>query len=135
VAYLRRDARLPVASLASATGAARATVKARIDRLVRTGIIRGFTVELDAKSRDAMVRALVQIEIKGPVAERAIQMLLRIPEVRTAHSTNGRWDVIAEVEAPTLSAFDIVLRTIRQVDGVNLTESSILLSTFVAPPL
>jgi hypothetical protein len=43
--------------------------------------------------------------------------------------------VIAEVEAPTLSAFDIVLRTIRQVDGVNLTESSILLSTFVAPPL
>jgi hypothetical protein len=43
--------------------------------------------------------------------------------------------VIAEVEAPTLSAFDIVLRTIRQVDGVNLTKSSILLSTFVAPPL
>lgn len=41
---LRQNARLPVASLAAMTGASRATVSARIDRLVANGTIAAFTI-------------------------------------------------------------------------------------------
>ena len=51
------------------------------------------------------------------------------PNVATIHSTNGRWDLIAELRADSLENFDRVLGTIRLLDGISNTETSILLST------
>ena len=48
IALLRTDGRAPVASLAAGLGVSRATVKARLDRLVEGGVIQGFTVVLNA---------------------------------------------------------------------------------------
>lgn len=131
---LQRDSRLPVASLAAEINVSRATVKSRIDRLLKTGVIEGFTTKMGAEFRGSAVRALVQIEIHGKMAERVGKELLRIPEVRALHSTNGRWDYIAELETRDLQAFDTVLRRIRLIDGISLTESNLLLSTQRAKP-
>lgn len=127
--YLKRDSRLPVASLASAARVSRATVKSRIGRLVESGIIKSFTIEMGAEFRNATVRAYVQVEVQGRMADHVAQQLLRIAAVQMVHSTNGRWDLIAELEAPDLRSFDDVLRQVRLIDGVNLTESNILLSS------
>jgi DNA-binding Lrp family transcriptional regulator len=43
--------------------------------------------------------------------------------------TNGRWDVVAELEVASLPAFDETLRQIREVDGITATETSILLAS------
>ena len=51
------------------------------------------------------------------------------PEVRALHSTNGRWDIVAELGTDTLEAFDRTLATIRLIDGIASTETSILLSS------
>jgi len=90
---------------------------------------------MGAEFRNAAVRAYVQIEVTGRLADRVTQQLLRIAEVQTVHSTNGRWDLIAELEASDLRGFDNVLRQIRLIDGVNLTESNILLSSRRSPAL
>ncbi|MDR7305539.1 DNA-binding Lrp family transcriptional regulator [Rhodoferax saidenbachensis] len=45
-------------------------------------------------------------------------------------STSARWDTAAELRADSLDAFDAVLRTIRQIDGIATTETSLLLSTY-----
>jgi DNA-binding Lrp family transcriptional regulator len=50
-----------------------------------------------------------------------------MPEVRQLHNTNGRWDMVAELEAPNVEAFDDLLRQIRQIDGIASTDTSILL--------
>jgi DNA-binding Lrp family transcriptional regulator len=47
--------------------------------------------------------------------------------VRELHTTNGRWDVVAEIEATGIAALDDLLRTIRQIDGIANTDTSILL--------
>ena len=51
------------------------------------------------------------------------------PEVRRLHSTNGRWDIVAELVTNTLPAFDGLLSRIREIDGIAATETSILLSS------
>jgi DNA-binding Lrp family transcriptional regulator len=51
------------------------------------------------------------------------------PNVTGLHSTNGRWDLIAELRADTLEAFDRALGNIRLIDGIASTETSLLLST------
>jgi DNA-binding Lrp family transcriptional regulator len=128
VALLRQDSRLPVASLAAALKVSRATVKARIDRLVQNGTIEAFTIRLGAELRQAEVRAIVLIEVEGKAADHVAQRLRGVPEVRALYSTNGRWDFVAELEDRDLAAFDETLRRLRLVDGIRSTETNILLN-------
>ena len=53
-----------------------------------------------------------------------------IPEIAALHSTNGRWDLIAELRTDSLQAFDQVLNTVRLLDGISTTETSLLLGTY-----
>ncbi len=129
IALLRDNARLPVASLSASLGVSRATVRARIDKLVETGLIRGFTLALNADVRGRCIRALMLIEVEGSFAEQVIKKLLGFPDVRAVHTTNGKWDIIAELEIDSLPAFDAILHQIRLVRGIKLTETNILLAS------
>jgi DNA-binding Lrp family transcriptional regulator len=51
------------------------------------------------------------------------------PGVATLHTTNGRWDIAAELRADNLKPFDQVLGRLRKMDGIAKTETSILLFT------
>ena len=127
ISLLRTDARTPVAKLAAAAGISRATATARIEKLEASGVIAGFTVVLRSNVDAGGVRAITMIEIDGKQEEAVTRRLMGMPEVRQLHTTNGRWDLVAEVEAPTISALDDLLRAIRQVDGIANTDTSILL--------
>ncbi|HLP68507.1 MAG TPA: Lrp/AsnC family transcriptional regulator [Rhizobium sp.] len=129
LAALRHNARIAVSSLAAMTGASRATISARIDRLVADGTIASFTIKTGSELRAAGVRAIVMIEVVGKFADKVAHQLRGLPEVRALHSTNGRWDFVAELEDRDLASFDETLRRIRLIEGINTTESNILLKT------
>ena len=126
---LRHNARTPLSSLAAATGASRATVTARIERMVANGTIAAFTIRTGDEIRSSGVRAIVMIEVLGKLADKVAQQLRGMPQVRALHSTNGRWDFIAELEDRDLATFDETLRRIRLIEGINSTETNILLKT------
>jgi DNA-binding Lrp family transcriptional regulator len=129
IALLRRNARASISELASNLGITRATVRARMDRLTAEGEVVGFTAVLRGDAEDAPVRGVMLIEIEGKGSDRIIRRLSGMPEIRTIHTTNGRWDVVIELSAETLPALDQVLRTIRQIDGVQNSETSLYLTT------
>lgn len=126
---LRQDARQPVATMSAALGVSRATVRSRIDRMVSTGVIQGFTVAMRSDAVRGLVRAIMLISVEGRGTNQVLKQLRGFPEVRALHSTNGRWDVVAELAAETLEEFDATLGRIRLVDGIANSETSILLST------
>jgi DNA-binding Lrp family transcriptional regulator len=129
ISILRHNGRASVSDLATTLNLSRATVRSRLDRLQASGDVVGFTVVLkEDVSRDP-VRALMMIGIEGRGTDRVIRQLTSLPQVRALHSTNGRWDVIAELGTETLEALDDVLSRIRKFDGVSQSETSLLLST------
>jgi len=128
LALLRTDARLPAASLAASLNISRATVRARLDRLIAQGTIQGFTVTLKSAEASNVVRSIVMIEIAGQGDDRIVRKLMGFPQVRHLYTTNGRWDLVAELETESLEAFDEILRQIRNVEGISSTETSILLA-------
>lgn len=129
ISILRHNGRASVSDLATTLNLSRATVRSRLDRLQASGDVVGFTVVLkEDVSRDP-VRALMMIGIEGRGTDRVIRQLTSLPQVRALHSTNGRWDVIAELGTETLEALDDVLYRIRKFDGVSQSETSLLLST------
>lgn len=129
VAALRHDARASLSDLALLLGLSRTTVRARIDKLRQAGDILGFTVVLKDDVAGDPVRGMMMIGIEGRGTDRIIRQLSGMPAVRALHSTNGRWDVIAELGAPSLEALDLVLNQIRKLDGISTSETSLLLAT------
>jgi DNA-binding Lrp family transcriptional regulator len=129
IAALRRDGRASFSDLAAQLGLARATVTARMERLAVRGEIQGFTVITRGDLTASPVRGLMMIAIEGRGTERIIARLSGLPEVTAVHSTNGRWDLIAEIGTRTLEELDAVLMKVRGYEGVLASETSLLLST------
>lgn len=129
IAALRRDGRRSVSDLAQEIGISRATVRARMERLIASGEIAGFTVQLKTDLQEPAIRAITLIEVEGKSSDQVVQRLSGIAEVLAIHATNGRWDLIAEIGTPDLEAFDRTLSRIRLIEGISATETSLLLST------
>lgn len=129
IALLRRNGRASLSDLAADLGVQRSTVRVRLDRLIAGGEISGFTVLTRADVTDAPVRGLMMLEIAGRGAEKVRSALRRISAVQAVHSTNGTWDLIAEINTETLEKFDAVLFEIRNLDAITRSETNLLLST------
>ena len=129
ISVLQNNARRSISDIALDVGASRATVRSRIDKLVASGEIAGFTVRLKSELRERKVRAMTMIEVEGKVSDRVATRLRSIAEVVAVHTTNGRWDLIAEIHVDDLQQFDEVLRGVRLIDGIAQTESNLLLRT------
>ena len=129
LALLRQDARMPVATLATRLKVARGTVQNRMKRLERDGVIVGYTVRVKPQAEAHRIRALMTIVVEGNRGPEVLKALRGHPNVTGLHSTNGRWDLIAELRADTLEAFDRALGNIRLIEGIASTETSLLLST------
>jgi len=129
IALLRDNARLPVASLAKTLRVARGTVQNRLARLEADGTVVGYTVRLRPQVEEHRIRALMTVAVEGNRSDAVIRALRGDPAVGALYSTNGRWDIVAELRADSLEAFDRVLGRIRQLEGISNTETSLLLST------
>jgi len=129
ISALRHDARASLSDLSIQLGLSRTTVRTRMEKLQSRGEIIGFSVVLREDTLRDPVRGLMMIGIEGRGTERIIRQLQGMTEVRAVHSTNGQWDVIAEIGTDTLETFDAVLFRIRRLDGVMSSETSLLLST------
>ncbi len=126
---LHRDARASLSELAELLGVTRTTVRSRLQRLKSSGEIIGFTVLTPRDVAQSPVRGLMMLEIEGRGTERIMSRISAMRQVRAVHSTNGAWDLIAEIGTGTLAELDEVLFQIRRMDGVTKSETNLLLST------
>lgn len=125
---LKKDSRASVTTLSGEIGVARATIQASIKRLVEAGVIQRFTIDIDPLTERDLVRAVMSIEVQGVMTSTAIRALKRMPEIISLHSTNGIWDLVAQIETPDLMSFDLLLRRTREIEGILNTQTSILLN-------
>jgi DNA-binding Lrp family transcriptional regulator len=129
IALLRDNARTSITALSKKLRVARGTIQNRLTRLEADGTIVGYTVRVKPQEEAQRIRALMTVAVEGNRTDEVLRALRGDPAVGALHTTNGRWDIVAELRADSLSAFDRVLGRIRQIDGISNTETSLLLST------
>jgi DNA-binding Lrp family transcriptional regulator len=130
LSLLRNDARMTIAAMAKTVGVSRGTVQNRIARLEADGTVMGYTVRLKSSAEDQSIRAFMTVAVEGNRTDEVLKALRGDPAVCTLYSTNGRWDIVAELRSDSLEAVDRVLGRIRLIDGISNTETSLLLSTY-----
>jgi DNA-binding Lrp family transcriptional regulator len=129
LSLLSENARMPTAMIARRLGLSRTTVQTKIERLERDGVITGYGVRLSDDFERGIVRAHLLITLAPKALGRVTPALEAIREVQTLHSVSGSFDLIAIVAAASISELDLIIDRIGEIDGVERTLSSIILST------
>lgn len=129
IGLLKHNGRAALSDLAMDLNVQRSTVRARLSKLEESGEIAGYTIRTRADVRPHPVRGLMMLEIAGRGAEKIAKAMRFFPQVTAVHSTNGTWDLIAEIGTDTLEDFDAALTLIRRLEGITRSETSLLLST------
>ena len=129
IGLLRDNARTSAASLAKTLKVARGTVQNRLAKLERDGTIAGYTIRVRPTLDEQRIAAWMTIAVEGNRTEPVLRALRGDPSIVTLYTTNGRWDLVAEIRADSLQSFDQALSRIRRIEGIAGTETSLLLST------
>lgn len=130
IAQLRQNARLSVADLAHRLQVSRGTVTNRLRKLEDQQVIVGYTVRLKPDAQTERIRAWMAVEVEGNQTRRVIASLLGEPGVSALHDTNGRWDLLAEIEVGSMQELSKALERVRLISGIRGTETSIHLASY-----
>jgi len=127
--HLRQNARCSVSDLARALDLSRSTVQNRIAKLEASGVIRGYSVELGGECTTTQVEAHVSIKVFQKLTARTNAALEQISQVSQLYSVSGEYDLIAIVQAQSLEELSAVLDEIGNLEGVERTNSAVVLET------
>lgn len=126
---LRENARTSVSDLARALNLSRTTVQNRIAKLEQQGVIKGYSVEYGADYLAELISAHVLIKINQPLTNTINTALEKLPVVVELHAISGEYDLIAVLKAESLSQLNQTLDYIAELEGVERTNSSVILET------
>ena len=129
IALLKRNARMSVTQMAQELAVSRVTIDNHIKKMEQSGVITGYTVKLGTEEFRHKVSGWILISVTANEEEPAIDQLVNMPEISRLHTTNGKWDLAAEIQVLSLENFDSTISRLRQVKGIMDTDTSLLLSS------
>ena len=125
---LAESPRIGMLELARRLGVARGTAQARLEKLLRRGIVTGFGPDVDLIALGYEVQAFTTLEIAQGRLHDVVEHLKDIPEVLEAHATSGPGDLHCRVAARTNNHLQDVINRILEVQGITRTATVIALS-------
>ena len=126
---LQLNARIGVVELSRRLEIARGTVQTRIDRLVASGVIRGFTANLNLEAIGYHVKAYITVEVKEGQIDSVVDPLNQINEVVEVHSVAAQGDLLCLVVARSNQHFMEVLEKILSIPDIARTSTAIVLKS------
>ncbi len=130
---LTDEPRLGVLECSRRLGVARGTVQARLDRLVRRGVLGGFPPALDLAAMGYGLTAFAILEIAQGRRQEVAERLTAIDEVCEVHATTGQGDLLVRMVARDNDDLQRVIDEVVGANGVQRTSTAIALSTPIAP--
>ncbi|MFT5804201.1 MAG: DNA-binding Lrp family transcriptional regulator [Candidatus Paceibacteria bacterium] len=129
ISSLREDARRSTSEIARRLGVSRSTINSRIRRLEETGVILGYTVMFGDDYARRQVEAHVLIVVNQKLTGRTYLELRDLPQVNALYAVSGDYDLMAEIAAESTAEISQVLDRIGNLEGVERTNSSLILET------
>jgi DNA-binding Lrp family transcriptional regulator len=129
---LKLNSRTGYGDIGQVIGLSASAVKRRIDRLVASGIIRGFTIQLDPALDGTVTEAYVELFCRGTVAPAELKRILsQVPEVVDAGTVTGSADAIVHMRSRDIPSLELALEKLRIAPNVDHTRSAIVLSNLI----
>ena len=132
LAELANDARATYAEIGERVNLSAPAVKRRVDRLLDSGVIRGFTTVVDRSALGWTTEAYVQVFRHGTIAPEQLRAAwIDIPEVISAATVTGTADAMLHVIARDMRHLELALERIRSAADVERSESIVVLTNII----
>jgi DNA-binding Lrp family transcriptional regulator len=132
LAELAQHARATFAEIGERVRLSAPAVKRRVDRMLDSGVIRGFTTVIDRNAVGWKTEAYVQIYCHGRISPTELrQAWVNIPEVVSAATVTGPSDAILRVLARDMPHLEDALERIRTSADIERSESTVVLSNLI----
>lgn len=128
--HLRANARKTFVDIGKTLTISDATVYNRVKRLVRLGVIRRFTIEVDEAAAGHRTRGFILVNVEPGSVTEASKQICGIKGVSEVYEVHGSEDFIVMVEADNLRKLRPVILRLRKVPGVINTEFTPIFKTW-----
>lgn len=129
LALLRINARQSTSELARQLGISRSTVQSRLQRLEHRKVISAYTVQYGSEYEAQLIRAHVLMQVSQKLTGKAYVILKKMPEITALYAISGEYDLIAIVTAESTEELSRLLDDIANLEGIERTNSSVILET------
>ena len=127
VRLLETDSRLSIRALAEGLGISRANAYVRFNRLVDSGVIRGFTVDVDHSALGLQTSAYVEVSMEQNAWRSVRTALTRIDAVKYVCLLGGAFDALVLIRAHDNHALrDVILDDLQNIDGITSTRTLLI---------
>jgi len=131
---LQTDARKPIVRLAREVGANEATVRRRIDKLSKEGIIERFTVVLDYHKLGRVIKAFIGLRVQPAKLREIVDHLSKHPDIQVLYRTSGDTDIFAEVIFEKMEDLNEFLEEELRLEGILGTIVTIVIGPYKRCP-
>jgi DNA-binding Lrp family transcriptional regulator len=130
ISELARDSRLSIRSIADRVHISRTAANKRVLNLIESGVLKGFTAQVDRKAIGLNVTALVIVKVGNVPWPDLASALARLPFVESVLAVSGDIDFVLTVSAPDQEHLsEVIMRQIHEMPGVISTSSHIVLDS------
>lgn len=129
LSLIKSDARTPFLEVARKCGISGAAVHQRVQRLTKTGIIKGSELILDPEKMGYSTCTYIGIFLeKASFYKDVVEELKNIPEITQCHYTTGNWSIFIKLYTKNNKSLkDILVNKLQSIKGVIRTETFISL--------
>ncbi len=131
---LQRDARKPIVQIAKEVNANEATVRRRIDKLVKDGIIERFTVVLDYHKLGRVIKAFIGLRVEPAKLKAIAEHLAKHPDTQVLYRTSGDTDIVTEVIFEKMEDLNAFLEEELKLEGIVGTIVTIVIGPYKRCP-
>jgi len=129
LSILRCNARASISDIARASGVSRTAIQNRLNKLEHNGVIKAYSVVLGSDYTNQLVSANVSLKVNPNLRQTICIALRKIHQISHIYSISGEYDLLATIQAQTLEKLSEILNIVCLLEGVERTNSSIILDT------
>ena len=123
---LTQESNISIPKLSEKISINSSVVYSRINRLVRKGFIKKYTLEVDENLLGYPVKAMIGCNISSKQRETILEDIENIEETREIIEITGRFDVLIWISAKSLDDLhEVVSKKLPKINGITHTEASI----------
>ncbi len=136
ISLLNEDAKTPYTEIAKKVFVSSGTVHVRMKKLEDMGVVKSATLNIDFSKLGYDIAAFLGIYLqKSSLYDNVIERLKAIPEVVRAYYTTGNYSIFAKIICQDTDHLRNVLDSIQQVEGIDRTETLIVLEESINRPI
>ena len=124
---MRENSRLPFVEIASRVNLSEAAVRRRVSNLIKTGVIKKFTIEVNEPQ---LTSAITYVSVSPSVPTSEVSKRIRsVSGVETIYETTGPFDIAVILKGSNIAEINRSVEEIRRLNGVLNTNTTIILRT------